>query len=157
MLVDRLDSHDSAIDLLLRYAFDGDGEGHLVQDLRDDGDALVDKVWLDGSRVVGYVMFSAMQAPFRAAALAPVAVDANFRKQGIANTLINSGIQSLKKRGYEGLFVLGDPHYYSRFGFDAEAAQGFDSPYRGPYFQFLPLATSIRSGAVAYAEAFNRL
>lgn len=155
MLDERDHSHDAAIFNLLRLAFDGDGEGDLVQSLRNDGDALIDWVWMDKGRVVGYLMFSAMQAPFKAAALAPVAVDMVYRQKGIADTMIRKAIKALVKAGYEGLFVLGDPDYYSRFGFSAAEAAGFTSPYKGPYFQFLPLATSIRTGRVSYAPAFS--
>ncbi len=157
MIEDRTENHDTAIHHVLRAAFDGDGESQLVDDLRDDGDALVDRIWTDAGRVVGYVMFSRMAAPFRAAALAPVAVDAAFRQKGIADALIRDGIKSLTRAGCQGLFVLGDPGYYQRFGFDVDAAKGFTSPYSGPYFQFLAIETDIRKGRVDYAPAFARL
>src|SRR3546814_13343959 len=40
------------------------------------------------------------------------------------------------------MFVLGEPGYYGRFGFSAENAEGFDSPYAGPYL----LATELQGG-----------
>jgi putative acetyltransferase len=56
--------------------------------------------------------------------------------------------------------VLGDPAYYRRFGFDADAARGFESPYADPYFLVLALGSaglSARSGRVDYAPAFRDL
>ena len=62
--------------------------------------------------------------------------------------------------GEEVVFVLGEPAYYTRFGFSAEAAAPFASPYAGPYFMALwlrPPPAAPASGSAAYAPAFGAL
>ncbi len=57
------------------------------------------------------------------------------------------------------MFVLGDPAYYGRFGFDAGAAHGYAGPYAGEHFMAAPLgpAPLPGAGAVIYPEPFAAL
>jgi putative acetyltransferase len=140
-------------------AFPTAAEGDLVDALRRAADAMLSLVAVDGD-LVGHVMFSRMKAPFRALGLAPVAVLADRRRQGVADLLIRTGLQQAKEDGWEAVFVLGSPDYYSRFGFDVALASGFRSPYAGPYLMVLALRDSglpTATGAVSYAPAFDGL
>jgi len=152
--------HVPAIHRLHIEAFPGDAEAELVDRLRADGDAVISLVACDGPRVIGHVLFSAMTAPFRALALAPVAVAQSHRRKGIAASLIDEGIGRARTEGWEGIFVLGEPAYYGRFGFGVEAAQAFASPYAGPYFMLLDLTRNglaHEGGDVGYPPAFAAL
>ncbi len=140
-------------------AFPSAEEGDLVDALRAGGDAVLSLV-ADDQGVVGHVMFSCMKAPFRALGLAPVAVLADWRRQGVADGLIRAGLGHAKKAGWEAVFVLGSPDYYTRFGFDVALAAGFQSPYAGPYLMVLALQNGglpATSGEVSYAPAFDDL
>ena len=141
-------------------AFPTVAEADLVDRLRADGDAMVSLVAVESGTIVGHVMFSRMAAPFRALGLAPVAVLEAHRRKGIAARLIEEGLKRAAQDGWEGVFVLGDYHYYGRFGFTAEAAAPFVSPYAGPHFMALALNAKTlpaRSGRVDYASAFAAL
>ena len=63
----------------------------------------------------------------------------HLQRQGIAAQLIEEGVKQAKAGGWEGIFVLGDPAYYERFGFSVSAAEKFKSPYAGPYLMLLIL------------------
>ena len=79
---------------------------------------------------------------------------------GVAAAMIRDGLARAAAAGWQGVFVVGDPAYYGRFGFDAAAACGFVSPYAGPHFMLLrldPTPDLPRRGAVAYAPAFAAL
>ena len=79
---------------------------------------------------------------------------------GAGSELIRSALAIAKTLGEELVFVLGEPDYYGRFGFSAEAAAPFESPYAGPYFMALWLQPDLDSpakGSAAYAPAFARL
>ena len=90
-----------------------------------------------------------------AVGLAPLAVAADIRRHGVGGALVRRGLALLAERGEQLVFVLGDPAYYHRFGFDAAAAAPFMSPYRGPHFMVLRLATTAPlDGAVRYPPAF---
>jgi putative acetyltransferase len=148
----------AAIRRLHLVSFPGAAEADLVDDLRDDGDAVLSLVAQEGITVVGHVLFSRMTAPFRALGLAPVAVLPACRRRGIAARLVEAGLAMAATQGWQAVFVLGDAAYYARFGFDAAKASGFDNVYAGPHFMVKPLAPlPVMAGAVAYAPAFDRL
>ena len=144
---------------LVAAAFPTAAEANLVDRLRADGDVVYSLVATDGGAIVGHVLFSQMTAPFRALGLAPVATAASHRRKGIAARLIEAGLARARADGWEGVFVLGDPAYYGRFGFDAALAAGFSSPYAGEHFMALTLGRTLPTltGAAAYAPAFADL
>jgi putative acetyltransferase len=151
----------AAVRALLVEAFPTAAEADLVERLRRDGDARMALVAVEAAgRVVGQITLSAMRAPFRALGLAPVAVAADRRRRGIAAALIEESIGLARAAGWQGIFVVGDPAYYTRFGFDAGAAAAFESAYAGPYLMLLALdrdAVSRARGRAEYAPAFAGL
>ncbi len=50
--------------------------------------------------------------------MAPLAVDENYRGQGLARQLVYEGLDSLNEFGYAAVVVLGDPAFYERLGFE---------------------------------------
>jgi putative acetyltransferase len=161
MIIRTESSSDAAeIRAVHEAAFGRAAEAELVDQLRSDGDAVISLAAVWDGVVVGHVMFSTMSAPFRALGLAPVATAPAHHRRGIAAALIRDGLARARREGWEAVFVLGDPAYYSRFGFDVGAAAGFDSPYAGPHFMALSLAGGALPatvGPVAYAPAFTGL
>jgi putative acetyltransferase len=110
--------------------------------------------------IAGHAMFSRMQAPFPALALGPIAVLPEYRRTGIASTLIREGIARSEADAWRGIFVLGDPAFYRRFGFDLRKASGFISPYSGPHLMALSIAGGAlpaNSGTIQHAPAFAKL
>lgn len=147
-----------AIRRLHQSAFETPAEADLVDALRADGDAVLSLVATGQDALIGHVMFSRLSAPLPSLALAPVAVDRDHRAQGVAGALINEGLAQARAAGERAVFVLGDPEYYSRFGFDAAAARGFECVYAGPYLMALFLSEAdVRTGALTYPAAFSRL
>ena len=58
------------------------------------------------------------------------------------------------------MIVLGEPAYYTRFGFAPAAAAHFTCAYAGPYLMRLALtpgALTGASGSLEYASAFAAL
>lgn len=147
------------IALVVEQAFGRADEARLVDQLRSDGDAVISLVAVEGDAVVGHVMFSRMVAPFRALGLAPVSVMPECQRSGIGKSLIEEGLKRARDQGCEGVFVLGNPAYYERFGFRATLTQGFSSPYAGAHFMALSLSAAlpVSSGRVDYAPAFASL
>lgn len=138
---ERADRH--AIRWLVEAAFAQPLEAELVDRLRADGDAVLSLVAVEGDRIVGHVLFSRMAAPFRALGVAPVSVAPHRQGAGIGSQLIRTGLARVAAEGWEGVFVLGEPDYYRRFGFDPARASGFQSAYAGPYLMALPLAAKL--------------
>ena len=149
----------AAVRALHRSAFPTAAEADLVDRLRADGDAVISLVAVAEGQVVGHVLFSRMTAPFPALALAPVAVASAWRRRGLAAGLIRAGLAEASARGWQAAFVVGEPAYYERFGFSAEAARGFASPYAGPFFMVAVIGDRLlaTSGRVEHAPAFAAL
>lgn len=148
-----------AIRSLLIAAFGGDGEADLVEQLRRDGDAEIELVAEEGGRVAGHVLFSPMAEPERTLALAPVAVLPERQGSGVGSRLIHAGHDLAQSDGWHTIFVLGEPDYYRRFGYDPALAAPFDSPYAGRYFMALRLDDSVppSRGPARHAPAFQAL
>ena len=87
---------------------------------------------MDGAPV-GHIAFSPIRIDcsraLRGYLLAPLAVDPSFQKKGCGSKLIQEGVHRLKDEGINVLIVYGDPAYYGRFGFTAEAAVAYRPPY----------------------------
>jgi len=149
-----------AIRIVEERAFGQRDEARLVDDLRAAGDAVFSLVAVKDGIIAGHAMFSRMQAPFPALALGPIAVLPEYRRTGIASALIREGIARSEAAGWLGIFVLGDPAFYRRFGFDAGKASGFISPYAGPHLMALPLGRNelpTDTGSIQHAPAFAKL
>jgi len=87
--------------------------------------------------VVGHVAFSPVTIDnnenFQGYILAPLGVKPDYQRRRIGSKLIESGMQQLAVMGVHILFVYGDPKYYGRFGFSADAADRYTPPYRFHY------------------------
>jgi putative acetyltransferase len=99
--------------------------------------------------------------PTSAVALAPIAVAPAYRDQGVAEALVQAGIDRLEQEGVVLCFALGEPAFYARFGFDADFARNFVSPYAGDYLLALPLQGGLMPCGVReharHAPAFAKL
>jgi len=137
-------------------AFGRNAEAELVEVLRRDGDCVVSLVADDSERIIGHVLLSKMEAPFRALALAPVSVVPARQRSGIGSALIRAAIERAQAEAWAAIFVLGDPGYYERFGFNRKLAEGFSSPYAGEHFMALSLASTLpaKSGVLRHGRAF---
>ena len=158
---------EAAIRVLHRTVFGTDAESNLIDALRADGLITASVVAEDEGQVVGHTLFSDIRIETQngtllASALAPVAVLAGWRRQGIGSAVIREGLDLCTKRGKSAVLVLGDPKYYSRFGFSSLMAKRLRSPYseQGPAWMALELETGVLKdayGLVRYPEAFGTL
>lgn len=145
-----------------RAAFDSDAEAVLVDALYDNDDVVLSLVAIRNGRIIGNVVYSRLLldgAEVGATALAPVAVLARERRNGAGTALIQEAHRSLADAGGRLVLVLGDPDFYRRFGFSAQAAENFHTPYDGPYLMALKLGNDPAPmlGVITYAPAFAAL
>lgn len=87
--------------------------------------------------IVGHIAFSPViidkNDNFQGYILAPLGVKPDYQKRRIGSKLIEHGIQQLSVREVNVVFVYGDPKYYGRFGFNADAAHQYTTPYKLQY------------------------
>lgn len=155
------------VDRILRDAFGGDAEARLVVALRRDVRPRVNLVAEQGGSVCGHVFCSPVRVEGESAgaplgALAPLAVAPARQGVGVGGALVRESIARSRALGWKALFLLGDPGYYGRFGFELVASRGlhYESEHYDPGFQAFELeAGALRGerGFVRYPEAFAAL
>ena len=151
-------------------AFEGRGEEALLVELLHTADAapvsLVAATYPEG-RVVGHILFSPVQVDGRGSdppmmvGLAPVGVLPEHQGSGIGSRLIREGLQACREAGYGAAVVLGEPGYYSRFGFEQASGKGLGNEYGvDEHFMVAELSNGALdgvSGTVRYREEFREV
>jgi putative acetyltransferase len=158
LIRDETDADRARVFAVHAAAFPTQGEAKLVDQLRTDGDLVISVVGVLDTHIVGRAAFSRLHAPFLALGLGPVGVLPGQQRQGVGAALIRAGLERAGQQGWQGVFVLGDPPYYERFGFDCALAAGFMCRYAGPHFMALGLngnALPQSQGEIAYPAAFD--
>lgn len=132
-------------------------EQFIVDALRNAGALSVSLVAEQAGVIVGHVAVSPVTMSDGTPAwygLGPISVAPALQGQGIGTLLMNEALKRLTETGAAGCVVLGDPAYYSRFGFKAEP--GLALPGVPPaYFQALALGPALPRGTVSYHDAFS--
>ena len=148
-----------AIHALITAAFGQEEEAILVDTLRRDGNLWLSLVTEDkNGEIIGHIALSRLKSPKDALALAPVSVAPDRQGGGIGGALIRKSIAEARRMREALIFVLGDPAYYTRFGFSLKAATPFDCVYAGAYIMALELGKKKTATApVVYADAFGGL
>ncbi|MCD9568630.1 GNAT family N-acetyltransferase [Pseudomonas protegens] len=151
-----------AIEQLTREAFlDAEHTSHteqyIVNALREAGALTLSLVVEEAGVVVGHAAISPVTLSSGEPAwygLAPVSVLPARQGQGIGGQLIRQLLKQLQAQGAAGCVVLGDPGYYSRFGF--KAGQGPQLAGVPPeYFQAQAFHGSYPSGEVSFHPGFD--
>jgi putative acetyltransferase len=154
-----------AIRALHEAAFPTDAEATLVDALRTAGRLSISLVAVDRAVVVGHVALSPVEivgrSPTNGAGLGPLAVAAAHRRRGIGGALVREAIARAARRGIGFVVVLGEPRYYTRFGFGRSSERGLGNEY-GATDEFMVLELEPRSlpregGLVRYAREFSAL
>ncbi|NQV21492.1 MAG: N-acetyltransferase [Rhodospirillales bacterium] len=157
---DAVNADAGAVRRLVSDAFGQPAEADLVEALKRSGAAVVDLVAELDSEIVGHVLLSKLQAPSRCVALAPISVAPKHQKSGVGSALMDQAVRRAKADGWAAIFVLGDPGYYTRFGFDVAAASKFETEYPKAYFMALEIedgALEKEHGQMIYAQPFLEL
>lgn len=86
--------------------------------------------------------------------LGPISVDPYKQGLGIGLKLMRIALKNLKQSGANGCVLLGEPKYYSRFGFRSYPNLILpDVPQM--YFQAVSFIDHIPDGIVTYHESFS--
>ncbi|GAB4528227.1 MAG: N-acetyltransferase [Amphiplicatus sp.] len=155
----------AAILALLKAAFGRVEEARLVQRLwMEDAVALELAAFVDGA-LAGYCAFTLVAAdpPLKGVALglAPLAVAPPMQKQGVGAALVETGLETCEARGASLVVVLGEPDYYSRFGFSPARAKNITwaAMDAGDAFQIIDYANLPATPArrIRYHPAFEEV
>lgn len=137
-------------------------EHNLVNKLRNS-DAFIKGLSLvaesDG-KIIGHTMITKIKiGKHTSLALAPLAVLPKYHGMGVGRKLILEGHKIAKDLGYSSVIILGDPNYYSCFGYVAASKWGIKAPFEVPDENFMAIeliGNGLKnvSGIVSYAKEF---
>ena len=75
----------------------------------------------EGTELIGHIMLTHLAVQGRKnlkmLLLAPLAVRADKRRQGVGSRLVRYALQQAKEQGFDAVALAGNPAYYGRFGF----------------------------------------
>lgn len=132
-------------------------EQFIVNALRRSQQLTISLVAVLDEDIVGHVAASPVTVSSGAQGwfgIGPISVWPDRQGQGIGSALMQAALAELQQLGAMGCVVLGDPGYYSRFGFAVHA--GLELPGVPPqYFQALSFGTALPQGTVQYHAAFE--
>jgi len=143
-MTDRVDIREArpgdvlAIERLYPQAFPGEDLLPLVRDLLSS--SAVSFVAFVGDALVGHAAFTPCSvdgSTDKVALLGPLAVAPDLQRKGIGSAVVRAGLAHMATSGTAQVYVLGDPAYYRRFGFqpDDSVAPPFPLPeeWRGAW------------------------
>jgi len=118
-------------------AFGRKNEADLVHSIRRSSEfnpelslvAVVDR------QIVGHLLYSPLRIESEkgghpALALAPISVRPDFQRQGLGSALIRYGNKAAADQDFRIVIVVGEPDYYSRFGFSPARPLGLEASLR---------------------------
>jgi len=118
-------------------------------------------------RVDGEVVGGGGAFPFRltvpggtvpAGGVTVVGVLPTHTRRGLLTALMRAQLEDMRSRGEHVAYLwASDDRIYGRFGFGAEAARGYASPYAGEHFMAAPLGPEPLPGVVVYLAPFASL
>ena len=140
------------------------GEATLVGWLRADAGWIpeLSLVACVGDEVVGHVVCTrARVGDAPALVLGPVSVRPDHQGSGVGSALMHAVLGAADALGEPLVGLVGDPAFYSRFGFVPGSSLGIGAPdpAHGPYFQVRPLARyqPALCGKFSYPAPFDAL
>ena len=147
-------------------SFETDQEAQLVDDLRFNGLDLISLVAEENQKIIGHILFSPIHlnsnTKLKMMGLAPLSVLPDWQNHGIGSSLVWKGLDACKQKNIKCVAVLGNPNFYSRFGFESSEYFGIKSDFdvSPEVFMLKELEKSIlfgREGVVKYHIRFNSL
>ena len=125
---DEADSDRAAVEAIVSAAFGQPDEADIVARIRGTPARVLSMVADRSGDIVGHVLFSRVSIVpdngASACALGPVAVRPAEQNAGIGSALIRAALDRVVA-SFDLIFVLGNPSYYRRFGFELAAPRGY--------------------------------
>ncbi|WP_171429634.1 GNAT family N-acetyltransferase [Acinetobacter lactucae] len=132
-------------------------EHFIVNSLRTHGQLTISLVAIEDGSIIGHVAISPVEMSSGEIGwygLGPISVHPDKQGCGIGSLLMNKSLQKLKQLGAQGCVLLGEPSYYSRFGFKNYPELILPN-VPSEYFQAVTFSGNIPKASVKYHEAFN--
>lgn len=137
----------AAADALVLAAFGPGRFAKTAERLRERAGIAAGFVIREGDRVVGSVrLWRIVAGEASALFLGPIAVDAASRRTGLGADLVAACIDHARGAGVAGVLLVGDPPYFTRFGFQAAPDVHLPGPVDPRRVLWLPITAETASG-----------
>lgn len=137
----------SAADMLVLAAFGPGRFAKTAERLREQAGIEAGFVVREGGRIVGSVRLWRIEIDRTAALfLGPIAVDAASRRAGLGADLVAACVEHARAAGTGGVLLVGDPPYFSRFGFQAAPDVRLPGPVDQGRVMWLPVTVETPTG-----------
>ncbi len=100
----------------------------------------------DGRAVGSVRLWSIMVGGLDALFLGPIAVSEDARRHGLGADLVGACLGEAQQRGVAGVLLVGDPPYFSRFGFQAAPDVRLPGPADPRRVLWLPITSTAPTG-----------
>lgn len=149
----------STIERIQQLAFEQPSESELVKALRNKGAATLSLVAETDGQLTGHILFSPVtiegcEQSVRTLGLGPLAVLPTHRGKGIGSQLIRQGLEQCRLDGWQIVVLVGEPDYYSRFGFIPALPQGLKCEFNVPPEAWM--VCELQNGALASTKGLVR-
>lgn len=139
----------AAVDALVLAAFGPGRFAKTAERLREVAALAAGFSAFEGERLIGSVrLWSITVGEARSVFLGPIAVDASSRRGGLGAELVQACIVEARAMKLDGVLLVGDPPYFSRFGFVAAPRAVFAGPVDQRRAMWLPISAVEPAGAV---------
>lgn len=139
----------AAIDALVLAAFGPGRFAKTAERLREAAALAAGFCAFEGERLIGSVrLWSITVGAARSVFLGPIAVDASSRRGGLGAELVQACIEEARAMKLDGVLLVGDPPYFSRFGFLPAPDAVLSGPVDRRRVMWLPITDVSAVGAV---------
>lgn len=139
----------AAIDALVMAAFGPGRYAKTAERLREKAGVAAGFSAHQDGRLIGSVrLWSITVGAARSVFLGPIAVDRASRSAGLGGELVRACVEEARRLGLDGILLVGDPPYFSRFGFVAAPEAVLPGPVDRRRVMWLALTDAAPSGPV---------
>ena len=139
----------AAIDALVLAAFGPGRFAKTAERLREAAALAAGFCAFEGERLIGSVrLWSITVGAARSVFLGPIAVDVASRRGGLGAELVQACVDEARAMKLDGVLLIGDPPYFSRFGFVAAPDAVFSGPVDRRRIMWLPITDVAPVGRV---------
>jgi predicted N-acetyltransferase YhbS len=153
-------SHDAVIELINEEAFGPGRHTRAAARIREQGphDRSLSYICADNGETIASVrMTPVLAGGVKGHLLGPLAVRPSHKNMGIGRELVRIAIESARRKGSEGVILIGDPPYYMPLGFEKVAynALAFPGPVDPNRVLVVPIGDDVHArlkGVIAWRD-----
>ena len=139
----------AAVDALVLAGFGPGRFAKTAERLREAAHLAAGFCAFEGERLIGSVrLWSITVGEARSVFLGPIAVDVASRRGGLGAELVQACLEEAKAMTLDGVLLVGDPPYFSRFGFLPAPDAVLSGPVDRRRVMWLPITEIAPAGAV---------